>query len=57
MMRPGLIRTRTPADVVAPYPYRSHRSVADLDGLSAGAMINLFHVGENAADAKVSPWK
>ncbi|WP_333703350.1 hypothetical protein [Sphingobium yanoikuyae] len=56
MMR-ALIRTRTPADIVAPYPYRSHRSVADLDGLAAGAMINLFHVGENAAAAKVSPWK
>lgn len=56
-MRLGLIRVRTRSDVVAPYPYRSHRSVADLDGLAAGAMINLFHVGENAAAAKVSPWK
>lgn len=35
-MRLGLIRVRTPADVVAPYPYRSHRTVADL--IAAGAL-------------------
>lgn len=30
-MRFGLIRVRTRSDVVAPYPYRSHRTVADSD--------------------------
>lgn len=34
-MRLGLIRVRTRSDVVAPYPYRSHRTVADL--IAAGA--------------------